>query len=66
MCEIGRMGRDSIWTDEEVKTFIGIWGDTRIQKELDGAVRNKSVFKVIAVRMKEAELRRIGLSIEIS
>ena len=49
-----RMGRDNVWTDEEVKTFIAIWGETRIQKELDGAVRNKSVFQSIALRMTES------------
>ena len=51
---IARMGRGNVWTDEEIKTFIGIWGEARIQKELDGAVRNKSVFQRIALRMTEA------------
>ena len=39
---------------KEVKTFIDIWGEARIQRELDGAVQNKTVFQAIALRMKEA------------
>ena len=49
-----RMGKGNIWTDEEVKTFVGIWGEARIQKELDGAVRNKSVFQSFALCMKDS------------
>ena len=48
------MGRGNVWADEEIKTFIGIWGEARIQKELDGAVQNKSVFQSIALPMTEA------------
>ena len=54
MCDIERMGRDSCWMDEEVKTFIGNCGDAWIQWELDGAVRNKTMIQAIAVGMKEA------------
>ena len=49
------MGRGNVWADEEIKTFIGIWGEARIQKELDGAVQNKSVFQSIALRMTEVK-----------
>ena len=32
------------WTDEEIKALISIWGDSKVQQELDGAVKNKSIF----------------------
>ena len=30
------------------KALLAIWGDSKIQEELDGAVRNKVVFERIA------------------
>ena len=43
----------SAWTDEEVKALISIWGDSKIQQELDGAVRNKAIYTTIAKKMQE-------------
>ena len=40
------------WSDEEVKALIAIWGEDKVQQELDGAVRNKTVFLTIAEQMK--------------
>ena len=37
-----------LWSDEEVITLIHIWGDDKIQQELDGALRNKLIFVAIA------------------
>ena len=36
------MSRGAAWTDKEIKALISIWGDSKIQEELDGAVRNKN------------------------
>ena len=33
----------TIWTDQEIKALLAIWGDSKIQEELDGAVRNQVV-----------------------
>ncbi len=33
--------RGAVWSDKEVKALIEIWGESDIQEELDGAVRNK-------------------------
>ena len=41
------------WTDLEVKSLLAIWNDSKIQEELDGAVRNKAVYEKIAQKMKE-------------
>ena len=46
------------WSDEEVKALISIWGDGKVQEELDGAVRNKSVFEKISRKMIEMGFTR--------
>ena len=33
--------------------MISIWGDSKVQSELDGAVRNKQIYTNIAKKMKE-------------
>ena len=45
----------SVWSDNEVKALIAIWGGTKIQEELDGAVRNKTIF----TNIKTTERTRI-------
>ena len=50
--------RGASWSDEEVLTLIGIWGDAKVQQELDGAVRNKTVFVKISRKMLEAGFTR--------
>ena len=46
------------WTDTEIKALLATWGDERIQAELDGAVRNRSVFEKIAKAMSDAAHQR--------
>ena len=41
------------WSDDEVKALLAVWGESKIQDELDGAVRNKAVFVDISKKMKE-------------
>ena len=43
----------TFWTDKEVKTLLGIWGESKIQEQLDGAVRNKTVYATISKKMIE-------------
>ena len=38
------MSRSTAWTDKEIKALISIWGDSKIEEELDGTVRNKTIF----------------------
>ena len=45
--------RGSLWTDNEVRALIAIWGESDVQDELDGAVRNKVVFEDIAKKLRE-------------
>ena len=42
--------RGAVWSDQEVKA---IWGESNVQEELDGAVRNKVVFQNISKKMQE-------------
>ncbi len=41
------------WSDVEVRALIAVWGESDIQEELDGAVRNKVVFTEISQKLKE-------------
>ena len=52
------MNRGTIWTDNEVRALIRVWGDSKIQAELDGATRNKVIFMTISKRMKEEGYNR--------
>ena len=58
-----RTNRGTTWTDREVKALLSIWGDTKIQEELDGAVRNQVAYKHIAQQHKEQQgINRTGSS----
>lgn len=48
------MGKGACWSDDEVKALLSVWREASIQKELDGAVRNKAVFSKIAKRLQDA------------
>ena len=50
--------RGSLWSDNEVRAIIAIWGESDVQDELDGAVRNKVVFQEIARKLKEQGYNR--------
>ena len=41
----------SVWSDNAVKALIVILGEARIQKELDGATRNITVYQKISQSM---------------
>ena len=40
------IARGTIWTDEENLAIIKIWGEDKIQRELDGATRNPIYMKI--------------------
>ena len=43
----------SVWSDNAVKALIVIWGEARIQEELDGATRNKTIYQKISQKLAE-------------
>ena len=40
--------RGALWFDGEVRALIAVWGESNVQEELDGAVRNKVIFVAIS------------------
>ena len=55
---MARNSQGASWSDEEVLILIGIWGEAKVQEELDGAMRNKSAFVTISRKMLEAGFTR--------
>ena len=47
------MNHGTVWSDKEVQAFIAIWGESNVQEELDGAVRNQAIFQRIAKQLGE-------------
>ena len=45
--------RASLWDDEEVLSLLHIWGDERIQQDLDGCTRKRPVFEKMAKRQAD-------------
>ena len=45
--------RGCAWSEDEIKALLAVWGESNVQEELDGAVRNKTVFLNISKKMIE-------------
>ena len=52
------MNRGTVWSDKEVMALVDIWGESNVQEELDGAVRNQAVYKHIARHLHEQGYER--------
>ena len=52
------MNRGTVWSDKEVKALIAIWGESNVQEELDGAVRNQAIYQRIAKQLHEQGFER--------
>ena len=50
--------RGTTWEDKEIMALLAIWGNSKIQEELDGAVRNKVVFEHISKKLQEQGYER--------
>ncbi|KAG3276584.1 hypothetical protein H1C71_037213 [Ictidomys tridecemlineatus] len=46
------------WTMPEVRALIGIWSDKSIQQQLEGTVRNKRIFELIASKLQKSGIER--------
>ena len=53
-----KMGKNSVWTNAQVKALISVWAEASIQQQLDGAVRNKAVYEEIAKRLLQAGVEK--------
>ena len=47
-----------MWLDDETKTLISVWGEENVQQQLDGAVRNKTVYEQVAKKMNNYGYKR--------
>ena len=50
--------RGQTWSDAEVRCLISVWSDDHIQRQLEGAQRNKPIFEQIAKKMVELGYQR--------
>ena len=44
------------WTYDQTKALISIWGQEDVQRELDGVIRNRTIYEKVA-----SELRKVGV-----
>ena len=42
------------WSSEKTKAFLGICGASEVQSQLDGIVRNRTIFEIVAAQLREA------------
>ena len=43
------------WSNSEIRALLAAWRDSKIQEELDGAKRTKSVHKKIASHLQDVD-----------
>ena len=53
----------TLWDDEEVPSLLHIWGDERIQQDLDGCTRKRPAFEKMAKRLAEKGFERSHVQI---
>ena len=44
------------WTYDQTKALISIWGQEDVQQELDGVIRNRTIYEKVA-----SELGKVGV-----
>ena len=42
------------WSNDETKALLGIWGASEVQSQLDGVVRNRTIYEKVAAQLREA------------
>ena len=52
--------RGQHWSDTEIAALLDVWGDDKIQTQLNGAYRNDSVFQKIAAALATRGFKRSG------
>ena len=50
--------RGQHWSDTEIAALLDVWGDDKIQTQLNGAYRNDSVFQKTAAVVLAVDLHR--------
>ena len=44
------------WSDTEIAALLDVWGDDKIQTQLNGAYQNDSVFQKIAAALANSSI----------
>ena len=52
--------RGQHWSDMEIAALLDVWGDNKIQTQLNGAYQNDSVFQKIAAALATRGFKRSG------
>lgn len=52
------MATSAIWTDEETRALVAIWGAADVQSQLDGVMRNKAIYQKIAAALADLGFER--------
>ena len=47
------LSHETSWTDVDTKTLISVWGDVKMQQNLDGSKKKKAIYENIAKLMTE-------------
>ena len=50
------------WSVQETRCLLGIWGDADVQCKLDGVVRNKIIYGLIACELEMLDTSEHGSS----
>ena len=48
----------SLWTLEETKALIAVWGQANVQSQLDSVVRNRTIYQRIAKELADLGLNK--------
>ena len=49
------------WEDSEVLCLLEIWGDSEIQRPLEGSTKNKKIFETISESLAERDILRTAV-----
>ena len=63
-CEACEMA-NSAWSVERTRALLNLWGDKHVQRQLEGAVRNKDIFEGIQPAFASLGYQRMWLQCRV-
>lgn len=52
------------WTTDETNVLLNLWSSNEIQAQLDGTVRDAEVYRILAMKLREAGFQRTAVQIK--
>ena len=49
------------WSQEETQALIGVWGETDVQRQLDGVAKNRTIYESISVQLRNLSYEKSWL-----